>query len=228
MPFFFATNNIAESLHSKLKLYLPYKRTSNINFIISMKNIINNSEIKKNDLIRKDYVTKTLISYANNINNKKYKWLEYNRFIELEKEIINKNGITESNAVNNLTDELNALNLEENNVILSQFEVSDYDNNLNNQFDIQSLDESNNSISKKEEKLENDSISSQSEDFDGDYNGIPLFDRIIEDERFINYKDIISDLKIKSGKRSEMINDNEDFIDLPLDRKVKMSYPKKK
>ena len=228
MPFFFATNNIAESLHSKLKLYLPYKRTSNINFIISMRNIINNSEIKKNDLIRKDYVTKTLISYANNINNKKYKWLEYNRFIELEKEIINKNGITESNAVNNLTDELNALNLEENNVILSQFEVSDYDNNLNNQFDIQSLDESNNSISKKEEKLENDSISSQSEDFDGDYNDIPLFDRIIEDERFINYKDIISDLKIKSGKRSEMINDNEDFIDLPLDRKVKMSYPKKK
>ena len=81
---------------------------------------------------------------------------------------------------------------------------------------------------KKEEKLENDSISSQSEDFDGDYNDIPLFDRIIEDERFRNYKDIISDLKIKSGKRSEMINDNEDFIDLPLDRKVKMSYPKKK
>ena len=118
-----------------------------------MRNIINNSEIKKNDLIRKDYVTKTLISYANNINNKKYKWLEYNRFIELEKEIINKNGITESNAVNNLIDELNALNLEENNVILSQFEVSDYDNNLNNEFDIQSLDESNNSISKKRRKI---------------------------------------------------------------------------
>lgn len=152
-PFFSQLIILQNHSPSKLKLYLPYKRTSNINFIISMRNIINNSEIKKNDLIRKDYVTKTLISYANNINNKKYKWLEYNRFIELEKEIINKNGITESNAVNNLIDELNALNLEENNVILSQFEVSDYDNNLNNEFDIQSLDESNNSISKKRRKI---------------------------------------------------------------------------
>ena len=97
-----------------------------------MRNIINNSEIKKNDLIRKDYVTQTLINYANNKKNKKYKWLEYNRFIELEKEIINKNGITESNAVNNLIDELNAFNLEENNVIPSQNEMSNNDNNLNN------------------------------------------------------------------------------------------------
>ena len=83
-------------------------------------------------------------------------------------------------------------------------------------------------ISKTEEKLGNDSISSQSEDFDGDYNGIPLFHRIIEDENFINYKDIISDLKINLGKRSEMTNDNEHFIELPLDRKFKMRYPKKK
>ena len=183
-PFFFAINNIAESLHSKLKLYLPYKRISNINFIISMRNIINNSEIKKNDLIRKDYVTKTLINYANNIKNKKYKWLEYKRFIKLEKEIINKNGISESNAINNLIDELNALNLEENNVIPNQNEVSDNDNNLNNQIDIQSIDEANKFISKTEEKLENDSISSQSEYFDWDYNDISLFDRIIEDEKF--------------------------------------------
>ena len=192
-----------------------------------MRNIINNSEIKKNDLIRKDYVTKTLINYANNIKNKKYKWLEYIRFIKLEKEIINKNGISESNAINNLIDELNALNLEENNVIPNQNEVSDNDNNLNNQIDIQSIDEANKFISKTEEKLENDSISFQSEYFDWDYNGIPLFDRIIEDESFINYKDILSDLKINSGKRSEMINDNEDFIELTLDKKFKMRCPKK-
>ena len=149
-----------------------------------MRNIINNSEIKENDLIRKDYVTKTLINYANNIKNKKYKWLEYKRFIKLEKEIINKNGISESNAINNLIDELNALNLEENNVIPNQNEVSDNDNNLNNQINIQSIDEANKFISKTEEKLENDSISSQSEYFDWDYNDISLFDRIIEDEKF--------------------------------------------
>lgn len=89
-----------------------------------------------------------------------------------------------------MIDELNALNLEENNEIPSKNEVSDNGNNLNNQIDIQYFDEANKCISKTEEKLEKDSISSQSKDFDGDYNGIPLFDRIIEDERFINYKDI--------------------------------------
>ena len=56
----------------------------------------------------------------NNIKNKKYKWLEYNRFIKLEKEIINKNYIIESNVVKNLIDELNDLNLKENNVISSK------------------------------------------------------------------------------------------------------------
>ena len=38
----------------------------------------------------------------------------------------------------------------------------------------------------------------------------------------LNYKDIISDLKINSWKRSEMLKDNEDFIELTLDRKFKM------
>ena len=206
---------------------MPYKRTSNINFIISLRNIINNSEIKKNDLIRKDYVTKALIDYANQIKNNEYKWLEYNRFIELEKEIINKNGITESNAVTNLISELNVLSLEENGVMKSENEISSNDNGFNSQIDIQSFDEGNNQIieSKKDEELENDSISSQS-DFDGDYNGIPLFDRIIEDDRFVNYKDIISNLKINSGKRSEVTNNN-DFSKLTLDSKIKIRYTKK-
>ena len=57
---FYITNNIAKSLHSKLKVYLPTKKCSNINFLIAIRNIIKNSELKKSDIIRKDYVTRTL------------------------------------------------------------------------------------------------------------------------------------------------------------------------
>ena len=75
--------------------------------------------------------------------------------------------------------------------------------------------------------MENDSISSQS-DFDEDYNNIPLFDRIIEDDRFFNNIDIILYIKINSVKRSEVAKINNDFIELPLDSKIKIRYPKKK
>ena len=41
-------------------IYLPTKKCSNINFLIAIRNIIKNSELKKSDIIRKDYVTRTL------------------------------------------------------------------------------------------------------------------------------------------------------------------------
>ena len=43
---FYVTNNIAESLHSKFKLYFPNKKCTNVNFIIALKNVIKNTEIK--------------------------------------------------------------------------------------------------------------------------------------------------------------------------------------
>ena len=48
-------------------LYIPNKKVSNINFIMSISNVINNYEIKKQEHIRKDYITKTLIIIANKI-----------------------------------------------------------------------------------------------------------------------------------------------------------------
>ena len=65
LPHFFATNNVAESLHSKMNQYLPNNKISNTNFILSIRNIISNYELKKDNVIRKDYVTCTLIEYSN-------------------------------------------------------------------------------------------------------------------------------------------------------------------
>ena len=44
---FYASNNIAETLHSKLNIYLPTNRLINNNFIISVRNVLINYEIKK-------------------------------------------------------------------------------------------------------------------------------------------------------------------------------------
>ena len=45
--------------------YLPNNKISNTNFILSIRNIISNYELKKDNVIRKDYVTCTLIEYSN-------------------------------------------------------------------------------------------------------------------------------------------------------------------
>ena len=64
LPHIFITNNIDESLHNKINYYLPSKKITYNNFIISIRNIFINYENKNINLIRKDFVTKALISYS--------------------------------------------------------------------------------------------------------------------------------------------------------------------
>ena len=40
---------------------------------------------KKNDIPRKDYITKTLFNYADTIKDNKFTWIEYEKFKEMEK-----------------------------------------------------------------------------------------------------------------------------------------------
>ena len=74
-------------MHNKLALYIPNKKESNINFIISISNVINNYEIKKQEKIRKDYITKILIIIANKLKYRKYKWISYDEFLTYEKKV---------------------------------------------------------------------------------------------------------------------------------------------
>lgn len=53
---FYATNNVAESIHAKLSKCLPKNKISNNDFIICMKNILNINEVKLNKISRKDYI----------------------------------------------------------------------------------------------------------------------------------------------------------------------------
>ena len=63
---------------------------------MSINNVINNFEIKKEEQIRKDYITKSLIIIANQLKYSKYKWISYNEFLINEKNVINdiNNNIT--------------------------------------------------------------------------------------------------------------------------------------
>ena len=50
--YIFFTNNIAESLNNKSYLYLPNKKITNSNVILSIGNVILNYEIEKEKIIR--------------------------------------------------------------------------------------------------------------------------------------------------------------------------------
>ena len=76
-----------------------------------------------------------------------------------------------------------------------------------------------------EDIVDNINFSENEDDFNNDYKYISLFDRLLKDNRFINYKDILLDIKFKSQKRNEIIND-DDIKDIPIIKK-KMIYPKK-
>ena len=55
------TNNIIESLNGKINYYLCKRSTNNVTFINSISKIIMNSILKKDNIIRHDYVIRSLI-----------------------------------------------------------------------------------------------------------------------------------------------------------------------
>ena len=59
------TNNVIESLNAKINSYLPWRITTNYDFINSMTKILINTMNINEIFIRHDYVSKTLIKLIN-------------------------------------------------------------------------------------------------------------------------------------------------------------------
>ena len=94
-------------------LIFQIKKITLNNFIISIRNIMINYEIKKDSLIRRDFETKSLISYAKTIKKSNYKWLDYSTFENLEKKVITEyNNNSDINVVNEIINSINNLNIE--------------------------------------------------------------------------------------------------------------------
>ena len=79
----YLTNNIIESLHSKINSYLPKHKTTVYNFIKSLENVIFNDTIKNNSVKRYDFKTRSLLILIDkeNLNNNVH-WVDYEVFIK--------------------------------------------------------------------------------------------------------------------------------------------------
>ena len=63
----YLTNNICESLNGKISYYLPKKPTNNWDFVAYINKLFTNSKFKDEDIIRHDFVTRTLICIIKNL-----------------------------------------------------------------------------------------------------------------------------------------------------------------
>ena len=138
---FYITNNIAESFHSKMNYYLPKRKITSNDFLKSIKSILNFNEIKNNKIVRKDFITRTLIKLASNIKSEKnFIWISYDLFKKEQRKIISINtNIFNFNAVDNIINEINEIY--ENNPVADSNNI---ENNSNNDIDSKNVEINNN------------------------------------------------------------------------------------
>ena len=168
-----------ESLHNKLGLYIPNKKITNYNFITSLKNIIENYQTLKENILRYDYVTKALIYYSKTAKKNEYTRIDYQSFKSIEHKIImDENANIDIDNINNIIKSVNKLELDE-----------IKDNNINN-FNENEDELSDNSLKGEENNLKiiNSDIENSDEysnDFSKSY---------IEDSKQSNPDEMIDDI----------------------------------
>lgn len=92
----YLTNNVSESINAKLNYYLPKRATNNKDFVASISKIIINNNIKKSQIIRHDYITRSMIMMIKNLKlNENPKWISYDEIYKYLQIIIKKNCINE-------------------------------------------------------------------------------------------------------------------------------------
>ena len=154
---------------------IPKTKLSPNDFINVMKNILTHNEIKKQTIIRKDYIAKALANIALELEENDLEWLKYDQFkIKLknllEEEEQGKNNV---NIITEMIDKLDLLeenesNIEESNKIKSEEENSELEDEISN------LNENNNDINNKnvdnidlineeEEKKDNNNLENENE-----------------------------------------------------------------
>ena len=85
------TNKVAESINSKLNYYLPKRATNNKDFVESISKICINKNIKKTNIIRHDYITRSILLIKKDLNiNENPKWISYEDYYNFLKILIKK------------------------------------------------------------------------------------------------------------------------------------------
>ena len=85
----YLTNNICESINSKINFYLPKRVTSNYDFVNTLSKVFINNTFDNKTIKRHDYITRTLIKIIQDEKlNYKLNWITFDQFKSKEKYII--------------------------------------------------------------------------------------------------------------------------------------------
>ena len=103
------TNNICETIHSKISKYLGDNIISKNKFRDTLNFIMNNYSVNFKNNMRRDYVTRTLIILIQKLDlNENYKFIDFDTFnLEFKKTICFMTGKVEINLVNEILNGLN-------------------------------------------------------------------------------------------------------------------------
>ena len=116
----YVTNNICETIHSKLSKFLGNKPITKNLFRDTLNYVFNNYAFNNKKIVRKDYITRTIIIIIEKYElNNKPKFITYNEFKkELENTVCIMTGKIKTNSVNELINSLENLTEDENNILL--------------------------------------------------------------------------------------------------------------
>ena len=208
----YTSNNICESINSKLNYYLPKRTTNNYDFIKSNGKVLLNNKILNNNINRKDYKAKSLIKLIEDKDfNENLEWINFNDFKKYIKLVINdKDGniiLTEQVKLDLLNkildieeeeikieDPINSINTILNNSIQNNF-INDLMEETN------SMDDSQNNVNdiyeNKENSIEIDSVKKiTNENFKCIENINTELENLSDNYDELNYLDNYDDLEV--------------------------------
>ena len=224
--------------------------------MIAIQNIIYNNEIKTKNLKRRDFITKTLIVFAKKIKDDNFEWIKYENFKKEESNIIKKELNTLNiNAFADIINSINEIEINQNNdnsnnkLFNNSFDSGEKCSNLNDESSDKEEHNNNNSETNEiifdiSENNSNNSFNDELSEDSAEINDILeeilvdkdkkdnlLLDRLLKNEDFNRYEEIIKEaINSRTKKRSEVTNDEEDIKEskklLKKDKKVKFRYPK--
>jgi len=224
---FYSTNNIVESINSKINFYLPKTSTNNKNFLDSISKIIINNTFEKKEIIRRDFVTRSLFFLIDELDlNNKPKWITYDEYKNALKKIINK---YESNyneeevnnyikMINDQEDKGESDNLSNNNIKI--------DNNINKEEDISNnmdLDFSFNVDNEDNDKVKEEEYYNSSEEIiEEDDNSISKMFKNLNINKSKDDENFVEGNNINDHNVININNNNNSYFNLPLKNRIEI------
>ena len=243
-------------VYTRKYIFIYLKKITNNDFILAIKNCITGNSIKSKKIKRRDFISRTLIELAYQIQTENFNWINYENFKSTEQKIIMKEtNILEANILNDIINSINEIEQSNNQNSNNNNDGDAKLDSINEHEEIKENDftKVNKNLAKSKDTNNNDNISDYSEsdenieeddENDLEVNGILdsilqdkkkktslLFDRLIKLDSFNNYEDILNDLiKKRNMKRLKVTGEDEDdlkFEKLSNKKQKKIRYPKK-